>query len=278
MDNPIYKKEYSAGELITCANNIFAKNFALIVFVILLTAIPVNILIYAVGRSVTHDDIPGMVAFLILFIIGAFLESISFLSIAFIVKDDIDGKRTDASSVLRRAVGRWPYTLMTGVLLLMYLFSPLAVLAGLFYLLIISKLALPVALLIGMGFLVLLLAWLILFTKYSVLWTFALESAALGNKANHDALEYSKGIVKERWWTVFGLVFFFGLFSGGVNSALGVPENIFEYMIKEPTTLVVIGITYSCFKAIVSSFFTVLNYVFYINFDANRQQKKEFTP
>jgi hypothetical protein len=273
MDNPVYRKECSLIELLTYANEIFAKNLGLISFVILMTAIPVNILIYAVGKRVTPDDISGVVAYLVLLLIGVCLQSISSLSIAFIVKDVVDGIRPSASSVLRRAVGRWPYFFMTGILLAMYLLSPLAVLAVLFWILVVSKPALLVALLIGLGFLVLLLAWLVLVTKYSVLWTFALEAAALGNRANHDALEYSKAIVRGRWWAVFGIIFLVGLISGGVNSALGMPEKVFEYAVKEPTELMVLGIGYSCFKGVAVSFFYVFNYVFYINFDANKQQR-----
>ncbi len=275
MEKPIYSKEYSVQMMLDSAWKIFTRNFAAIAAVTLLTSVPLYLAMGSVFLSMDLKDAQTIAAVVILFMLTFLFGLLSNVAIAFMVKADIDGEPITLATAIRKALSRWPYAAMTSIILFTYLFSPLVVLMVLFYLILkggISSVA--VILLLGIGALILLVFWLGFATKYCILWSFSMNVSALGNKTNNAALDHSKEMVRGRWWKVFGIMFFYGMISGGVSYVLGIPLNLLGYVLIQPIALMTVGLVFSSLQSIADSFFTVLYVVFYLNYEANRQQPK----
>ena len=159
---------------------------------------------------------------------------IASMAIAYVVKSKIDGKTVSVGEALKKSLSKWSAAI--GANLLAYIF-----LLGLALLLIIPGII------------------------YYVYWSFVVYVVILQDKSGKSALDYSKTIVKGRWWKVAGYSLVFSLLSlivGIITGALYLllPGNFLTNMVT------------GTFIDVVSSFFTVVFIIFFINFDSTKKE------
>jgi|WetSurMetagenome_2_1015567.scaffolds.fasta_scaffold99865_3 hypothetical protein len=259
MESDNYKKEYSLTEIISNAWKVFRDNPVNIIAIMLLIGIPVYLINYAANQALapswmtdpttTSDEFTSLLSenmgqvitsFLLLGAIAismSFISLLSSMALAFYVKACVDGKKIDLSTAYSKAFGRWPAAIYTniieGVLLLL-----------LFLLIIIPGLI------------------------YSIYWTFALYAVALSGKSGKEALDYSKTIVKNRWWTVLGYTLVFGLIGLVLSIPLIILIGVLRWALTDQISIYAIDLTSTVLSLIIASFLAVIQIVFYINYES----------
>ncbi len=155
------------------------------------------------------------------------------MAIAYVIKNKIDGKSISIGEALKKSFSRWGATIGTNIIL---------------------------------GIFILGLTLLLIFPGiiYIVYWVFAPLAVILNNKFGKDALNYSKSIVKGRWWTVavYSTIFVLLEFAVGIIGEIPywfLPQNFFT------------NITANISIDILLSFFTVVSTIFYINFNSTKK-------
>jgi hypothetical protein len=229
----IKKKQFSIGEILSLAWQKYTDLFQTILVIILIIYIPINIIL---GFVPIDDSWEGILLYYrVIQLLEGFIGIIATMAIAFAVKQSLEGKRIEFGPALKKALFKWPYAFVTNLILGIFLL-------GLFLLLIVPGII------------------------FYVFWMFTLYVVVLKDIHWKSALDYSRSIVKGRWWTVFGYSIVFGLISLGVALGLGiitifVPETYF-------TTLVIDTVL-----DIMIAFFTVVYAVFFINFDYTKMKE-----
>jgi hypothetical protein len=259
MESEIYKKEYSLTEIISTAWKIFRDNPASIITIALLIGIPVFLINLAANQALfpswmndptsSSEELATMLSenmgqvitsFLLLGAIAialSFLSILSSMALAFYVKSCVDGKKIDLSVAYSKAFGRWPaaiYTNIVGGILLILLFL-IIIIPGLIY---------------------------------SIYWIFAIYAVALSGKSGKEALDYSKSIVKNRWWTVLGYMFIFGLIGFVLSIPLIIIFGIFRWALTDQLSGYAIDFTSNVLFDIIGSFIAVIQIVFYMNYES----------
>jgi len=259
MESDLYKREYSLTEILSSAWKIFRDNAATIIAIMLMMGIPValiNLVAYqALMPSWINDSNTSSEEFATLFsenmdqlistflmlgaiaIITAFISLLSSIALAFYVKSCVDGKKISISTAYSRAFGRWPaaiYTNIVGGILLILLFL-IIIIPGLIY---------------------------------SIYWTFALYAVALSGKSGKQALDHSKSIVKNRWWTVLGYIFVFGLIGFVLAIPLVLIFGVFRWALTDQLSGYAIDFTSNMLYLVIGSFIAVIQVVFYLNFES----------
>lgn len=208
----------------------YAKNYQLILTITLIVYIPINTALFFIPVEDTADGIRLYLRAIQL--LESFFGIISTLAIANAIKCSMEGKPIRTADALKKSLSRWGAAIWTNVVVGFFLL-------GLTLLLIVPGVI------------------------YAVLWGFATYVVALTDKSGKAALDYSKGIVRGRWWTVLGYALVFGLLSlcAGITAAVPywfLPEGFLSSLATD--TLI----------DVVSSFFIVVSTVFYLNFDATK--------
>ncbi len=266
MESATYKKEYSFTEILSCAWKIFRENAAAIITLALLIAIPVNIINLMAEKAFA---VPGMddpslspeeqidyvssnlgqivYSFLVLFLVEiglAFIGLLSTMAMAHYVRSLIDGKKTGILDAYLKALSRWPAAIWTNILMVIFLIP-------LFLLFIIPGII------------------------YLVYWFFAIYAVALSNKTGKEALNHSKKIVKNRWWTVFGYNILYGILGFLISIPIIILFGVLRWMSGDPLSGFAIELTYNAILAAIGSFFAVVQVVFYLNYESTMGDAKK---
>ncbi len=246
MEQEIYKKEYSIGQILSYSWKKFTQNFQLILFVILTVYIPINIILSFVPFDAPLEQMGGMQGFRIYMKIIQILEGligiIATMSIAYIIKQKIDGKIVDFKHAIKKSLSRWPAAIGTNIMLGIFLL-------GLTLLLIIPGII------------------------YSVYWIFVLYVVVLHDKSGKNALDYSKGIVKGRWWKVVGYSLVFGILALVVSLSIGLAEGVILGFLPENFIVSVFEVLLDTFTDFLLAYFTVVSIIFFINFDNTKKSE-----
>jgi len=239
MEQQIFQKEYSIREILFESWRLFKENFQLVLIVTLIVYIPINIILSFIPTETLFEQnglLQGFTDYIrIVQILEELIGIIATMAIAFIIKSKLDGNIINYKMALKKSFSRWAPAIWTNILLGLLLL-------GLFLLLIIPGII------------------------YAVYWMFTLYAVVLYDKSGKDALNYSKNVVKGRWWKVFCYSLVFGILSLVVGIATGIPS----WFLPESFFLTIIS---DVFIDVVASFFTVVFAVFFINLDSTKTAK-----
>jgi hypothetical protein len=169
----IKEKELSIEEIFSYGWGIYKTQWINILSAFLIIYIPINI-IYALLETLREINKYSNVIIIIMSLIISMFTIFATMSIAFIVENTICGKKVTYYEGLKNAVFRWKSALTTNVLLLLMI-------AGLLLLLIIPGII------------------------ASIYYSFVPQIVMLRGKNGKEALNYSKSLVQNRWWRVFGI-------------------------------------------------------------------------
>ncbi len=235
MVHEIFRRELSIPEMLAHSWKLFKGNFKLVLFVTLLVYVPINIIIEFIpfDSLIQKDPIAGIKLYLrAIQFLESFIGILATLAVAFAIKSRLSGRKVDFKASMKKAVSRWLPAIGTGILMRVFLL-------GLFLLLIVPGVI------------------------YSIYWTFALYAVVLHDKTWKAALDYSKSVVKGRWWKVFGYSLVFVIISSLVVIVFAIPT----WFLPDDFLLNILSTT---LIDVVASFFIVLGAVFFINFDSTK--------
>lgn len=238
MHSDLYKKEFSIGQMISAAWKYFKDNFITILQIILIVYIPINIIIGFVPDITLGGT--GFAGADISIQIGSILDTllgiIATIAIILLIKTKTDNKNILLKDLFKNAFNLWPKAIATNIIL---------------------------------GILILLLTILLIIPGiiFAIFWIFAVYVVVVHNKRWMAALKESKAIVQGRRRKVLGYCIVFGLIATGISFVAGTP------LLLIPSNAIT-DIFTNTWTDLVSSFFTVLFIVFFLNFDANRVAAK----
>ncbi|MDH4330913.1 MAG: hypothetical protein OEV93_05200 [Candidatus Moranbacteria bacterium] len=228
----IYQKQFSVEELLSESWKSFTENFNAILQIILIIYVPINIVLYFVPVGESFESM--RVYLKITQLLEGLLGILATLAIAFIIKNYIEKKSITVSEAFKKALSKWGVVILTGIIVSIFLF-------GLTLLLVVPAII------------------------FGVYWSFTTLVVALNDKAYKAAMDHSKSIVKERWWTAVGYFIILGIIGLFVGAFLGItfvflPENF------------IATVTADTIVDIVFSFFTVAFVIMFLNFDATKKE------
>lgn len=241
---------FSIGKMLSKAMELYTKNFRDILYITLIIYLPINIIIsFAWVYLTTYDD--WLRDFHTNFRLIQILESIfgilSTMAIAYLIKMKLSNQAIDYNLALKKAISRWGAAIRTNIMAGFFLF-------GLFILLIIPGII------------------------YCIYWIFIPLVIVLNDLSGQKALNYSKQIVKGRWWTVFGYLFVFGLLAfGAALLSSFVLEMILISLPEYITQSILYSIVSDTFLDVFIAYFIVVGTIFYLNFEVTAKKEVETT-
>ena len=254
MDQPhVEDRELRLGEILKSAWQIFKNNFKVLLPAFLLYAL-LTLLSVIFTLYFKHEN-PHNILFLITFLPFAVFTNLITITIALIVDAAIKSDEITFKGAIKSAFQIWPNSLIANVL------------KGLIILgLLIPSIALWI---VGIsthnfiifrifGFSLLLVIPVIIAQVYLKFVTFAV---ALDDKKDKEALKFSKGIVTNRWWRVFGIILFFTLFSQIPLFTSWIIFGFKNYAFAGPSKHIIP----SFISSLISCFIIVAEIVFYKN-------------
>lgn len=230
MFTEISEKEFGIGGILTKSWAVYCQEFKAIAMVTLPIYIPINIILYILNEYIGLKEYISIVK-----IVEAFVGMISMMGVALIVENTIKNGNCEISwrEALRKAFSRWGSSVGTSML----------------------------TVLIIVGFMLLLVIPGVIWSLYYI---FVMQVVILRGIAGKAALNYSKSLVKGRWWNVFWKLLVLGL----INIAIGVTIGFCSVLAPD-----VIGIIAETFFNIVTAFYIVGTTIIFLNLDYISQKK-----
>lgn len=230
-DHVLDTRLLTLSEVLAMSWTLWLKNIGVIVLLTLLTAIPTNLILEAVapGVDATPRDVGRFIR--VTMLLQLLLSSVSALGIAYLVSESISGREVRLGAALKHAFTRWPAAVGTG-------FIENIILIFLLLLLIVPGI-------IWLGY-----------------YTFSLYVVALRQLAGKQALDYSKDLVRGRWWHVVGFVF-------AVIGLTVVPWILLQSAL--PSDNPIVSFVTSTLGDVATSFMAVAIGVLFLNLDALKQ-------
>lgn len=226
-------EEYNEMDIISHAWTIFTEKLAIVAGIVVLVNIMPDIAISWMSDTqyrLSHD--PELTNAIIQLIEGLaqFLNILSIMAIAIVVKYALEKKEIATMEALRKALSSYPKTLGTTILAaLLILVYSLLIIPGI---------------------------------MYFVYWYFVVYVVLFQNKSSFEALEYSKSLVKNRWWRTFKIAFLLWIF------AMMVILLYIYFVGQQMNDSFVLTLSSRIFTNIIASYFSVATAVFYFNFEA----------
>ena len=201
MDQPhVEDRELRLGEILKSAWQIFKNNFK-----VLLPAFLLYVLLTLLSAIFTfyfkHESPHNILSFTSFLPFAVFTNLIT-ITIALIVDAAIKSDEITFKEAIKSAFHIWPNSLIANFLKGLIILGLLMPLIILWFIGIIIFRIFGLVLLLGVP--------VIIAQVYLKFVTFAV---ALDDKKDKEALKFSKGIVTNRWWRVFGIILFFTLSS-----------------------------------------------------------------
>lgn len=235
MNSDVSTPQVSIGGILSDAWKVFQERFQDIAVAVLVVALPLNAILAFLPKQ---DMEAGIVDWYVtgsaiaVGLLATLAGMISVLGTMLITEKGLRGEEVKWDAALRYGLSRWFASFWTNLL------------AGI--------------MLIGL-FLLLIVPGII----FAIYWSFVLATVALRGMEGMSALNYSKSLVKGRWWKTFGYGLVFGLLN--VVCAL-IVSGILAFF-PEGRVSVILG---SSMVSLVSAFFTVVGIVFFLRFEATR--------
>lgn len=238
MLQDLTSRQFSIGEILSDAWKLYKENFRLILIVTLIVYIPVNILLYFIPLG---EGFSGLRFYWrAIQILEGLIGVIATMAISYAIKEKIEGKGVTWEEALKKALSKWTHAVGTQFILGIFLL-------GLTLLLVVPGI------------------------MYSVFWLFSLYAVLFHDKYGKAAFDYSKSIVKGRWWTVLGYSICFALLSVLIGVLGAIPQTLLpSHSIYAVATDTLIGIALA--------YFTVVFVIFFLNFEATRRLDVPATP
>lgn len=210
----------------------YSTHFVKILIIILCIYIPINtiVLLIPVHESLSDDPLRLMQLYGRIYqFFDTWVGCIATVGIAAIVEGTILGANLSWGDAMRRGFSRWGSAVGTSIVAGF-------ILLGLFLLLIVPGII------------------------WSVYYTFWIYVVALRNIGGTTALGYSKNLVVGQWWRVLGIIIVIAVADIITNFIVGVPTWFL------PDNLI-LNVLSNTALDIVSSLFTVISIVFFLNTD-----------
>lgn len=219
-------REYSFGELLLRSWDVYQNKFVSILIITLLVYIPINSILYFTEDVM--NDMNGLNSYLdIIQILENLVGIIATMGIAVIVESAFNNSDSDWKNAIGRALSRWlgcvGTNLLAGLILL-----------GLFILLVVPAII------------------------WSVYYIFVIQVVVLKGFGGKEALDYSKSLVKGRWWKLFGISALSVIISVVLGLALGFVDAFSPGFFSIFTSTVL---------DVFTAFFTVVITVYFLNLD-----------
>jgi hypothetical protein len=230
-DRVLDAKLLTLQEVLALSWTVWLRNFGVIALLMLLTAIPTNLILEAVAPAAdaTPRDFGRFIR--VTMLLQLLLGSLSAMGIAYVVAEAVAGREVRFGAALKHAFSRWLAAVGTG-------FLENIILACLFLLLIVPGI-------IWLGY-----------------YTFSIYVVALRELAGKRALDYSKDLVRGRWWRVVGFVFTL------------LAMTVFPLILLQsafPSDNRIVWFVTSTLGDLVTSFMTVAIGLLFLNLDALKQ-------
>jgi len=262
----IYEENYSIKKIFLISWKIFMENFLSIVIILSIVYIPV-ITIFIFTDMFTN-------------FLSIFTGIFTTLPIIYIVKQSIDNKKIELKKILLKSLSTSPIAIFTIILKYFILF--------IFFIF-----AAPIIIYgeINIISLISLLFATIFIVFYDVYWVFVIQAIVFHDKFWKSALDYSRSIVENRWWKVFGCLF---VFSSPILAFLLFPILVFTFLtlfdydfiifyfdekiikLFDYNKILTIGLfsAISIITGIIFSYSTIMFTVFFIKLDKTKIVKK----
>jgi len=225
MLKAIQEREFSFSDVVAKGWLIYSQQFKAIVMITLIVYIPINIILYMVaGYMNRFQDFMNVIK-----ILEGLFGVIAMMGIAVIVDQAIqnnDNLPISWGAALSKAFSRWGSCLTTSIL-------GGIIILGLTFLLIIPGVI------------------------WSIYYIFIIQIVALRELGGKTALNYSKSLVKGRWWKIFGIVFVLALIDGGIFG-IGFLSTSLPGSISIITNTLI---------DIIAAFYTVATTILFLNLD-----------
>jgi uncharacterized membrane protein len=243
MVKDITTRVLSVGDLVGGAWAVFRSRFRAILLITLAVYIPVNILLafVPVDQLVDEYGIRGFRIYMqIMRILEGFIGVVATMATAVVVDAAIRNETVSPGAALRAAVSRWLSVIGTSILARL-------ILIGLTLLLIVPGII------------------------WAVYYSFIVYVVILRGLGGKKALDYSKSLVKGRWWRILGISVVLW-FLGTIVALLPVLPF---FVLPDHAVL---GILSDTLVDLVSSFFLVAYTIFFLNMDGVRPSERVPAP
>lgn len=247
MFEEIYEKEFGVRDVLTKTWLVYCKRFKAISTMMLIVYLPgiiIGCIMMEYAAKINNLSDSAKVTLLILAIVMILamivVAFISFLGISLIVEDTVkeDGNKINWETVLNKVFSKLPSYIGTNLLATLILFglSLLFVIPG------------------------------IIWNLYYIFITQVVFLREIGGK---DALDYSKSLVKGRWWKVFWILVVIGLINMAVSFGTGVISFFLPGIFQAILT--------TCVDAIACVFFIACQTILFLNLDYLNKKNKNAT-
>lgn len=248
MEQKIYKKEFSLGELILATWDNYKNNFKLIaalVFTVWLVQYSIQMLFLVLFSGWVEINLGFDREYFTSFLGAAtgLADIVATMAIIYATKMKIDGGVEGFGQVLKKSVSRWPAGIWTGIVMFVLL-------------------------------LFLICLFIIPGLIFSVYWMFSNCAVILDGKSGMGALKNSKAAVQGRWFKAFGSYFLIFSFAACLALFILMPVSVAWQIMLKATSLQNDFLIFSGESAInllakfILAFGDVALAVFYINFKA----------
>ena len=226
MYTKIKCKDLNFFELTSLSVKVFINRIILIFIVILLFNIPVRIADFYISTNVFKSNSHPFINIGIT-IFENFIILVPTMLIIMIVNLELSNLEMKLSQMFKKTMYLWKGAIITSVVenIITFLLLILLVVPG--------------------------IVWM-------VYYTFSMQVVTLRNLTGKDALDYSKFLVKGRWWKVFFIFLVYGLFYFIIFWILKIPKNATENINELKFILIPI-------REIANTFLVVVTSVLYIN-------------
>lgn len=219
------------AEVLALAWSIWLRNFGVILLLTLLVSIPTNLIL----ESLPISDEPSARElgryFRVTMLLEVLLGTLRVVGIAYVVGEAVAGREATFGAAIRHALSRWLPAIGTSFLenIIVLLLMLLLIVPGI----------------IWMGY-----------------YTFTMYVVSLRLRAGKDALDYSKALVRGRWWRVVGFVL-------ATLFIVLLPMTVVGAFAAETTGAAAVVAT--TITDVMLTFMTVAIGVFFLNLDGLRQ-------
>jgi hypothetical protein len=211
---------------------VYKHHFRSIAILVLIVAVPLDLLLYFMPSPASHvSSNAGLLLIQVVSgIIGVIFSSLSFIAIYRLIESSLQGDPISWQEAFRHALSRWGASLATWV-------TAWVILVGMTLLLVVPGII------------------------WSVYYSFLLMVVSVRDLSGKAALDYSKQLVKGRWWRVFGFQTVFMLFPLTFSFAM---KPIVELFAAFPFALLVASLVYAIFFV----YTLTMSMLFFLNLEA----------
>ena len=173
----IYKEDFSFWEIYSASVDLFSKKFKNILLITLIIYIPINVILYFASEALLSSPEVSFGDYVNFMKIAGWLEQliwvIASIFVIFTVKESLDNSEKTFWEILKLSFSKWWSAIWANILYSIWVWLLL---------------------------LLLIIPWLI----FAVYWIFFIYVIVLKDISATKSFEYSKKMVKWRWWEIFG--------------------------------------------------------------------------